>query len=113
MTARILLTAALSIATLAGTPATAALHQTPQTASIAIHDLNLSTIADQQRLNRRIGNVARSLCVTGERTVAARVAAQQCIAAVRDSAQPQVARAIASATSDLRLAAIVVSVDVG
>ena len=95
---------ALSL-TVAGAPALAA---EQSTAEIRIADLDLATAQGQQRLETRVKIAARDLCSTGDRSLAARTLATQCITDVMASAKPQADRAIARAEGGTQLALLMV-----
>lgn len=78
------------------------------TVAVRIADLDLARTGDQQRLARRIDTAARSICFTGARDIASRIAESRCVEQALASAAPQAERAIALATSGRRLASIAV-----
>jgi UrcA family protein len=84
------ITAALSIAA-AATPATA--RDGAVSIVVPTHDLNLTSAAGQRALDGRINRAARQLCATGDRSLRAITAENACIAAVRESADAQLAGA--------------------
>ena len=71
---------------------------------IQTSDLDLSTPADQHRLDARVERAARRLCDSGMRNLAAITAENRCIAAALLSVAPQTTRAIALAQGTRRLA---------
>ena len=87
----------------AATPALASNTAVPQV-DVRIDDLDLARATDRDRLDQRIDNAARRLCVSGARGIDAIRAEQRCIALVRAEAAPQTERAVAMAQSGRRLA---------
>lgn len=78
------------------------------TMAVRTADLDLARSGDQQRLSRRIETAARSICFSGARDIASRIAESRCVEQALASAAPQAERAIALATSGRRLASIAV-----
>lgn len=68
-----------------------------KTKVVSTHGLNLATLEGQQRLTKRVEYAARTVCTTGDRSLAMQVKEQTCYNDVLKSAKVQVAALIEKA----------------
>ena len=99
-----------STAAFAGTPSAPVVVTAPRTVDetvvrVGFADLNLALASDQRRLDRRVGSAIRDVCGISDyhaaRTLSNHALYRACSEKATDSAQSQMAAAIARATSQL------------
>ncbi len=86
-------------ATLIAAPAAAETGSETVTITVQTSDLDLSDVADQDRLNNRIDTAISRACRSGGRDLASRRAEAACVDSLSEVAAPQVALAISEAAS--------------